>query len=68
MKIHAIIMLHQTIMMLGIIYQHCASLSLLYLLLRLLHVSAFICHLQGASCILLSYLKGRNGYVVVMYI
>jgi hypothetical protein len=42
-------------------------LSLLYLLLRLLHVSAFICHLQGASFILMSYLKGRNGYVVVMY-
>jgi hypothetical protein len=44
---------------------HC--LSLLYLLLRLLHVSAFMCHLQGGSCILMSYLKGRNGYVVVMY-
>jgi hypothetical protein len=42
-------------------------LSFFYLLLRLLHVSAFICHLQGAFCILMSYLKGRNGCVVVMY-
>jgi hypothetical protein len=36
----------------------------LYLLLRLLHVSALMCHLQGASFILMSYLKIRNGCVV----
>jgi hypothetical protein len=42
-------------------------LSLLNLLLWLLHVSALLCHLQGASFILMSYLKGRNGCVVVMY-
>jgi hypothetical protein len=42
--------------------------GILYLLLRLLHVSAFICHLQGASGILLSYLKGSGfgGLVVSM--
>jgi hypothetical protein len=33
-------------------------LSLLYLLLRLLHVSALICHLQGASFILMSVFVG----------
>jgi hypothetical protein len=42
-------------------------LSLLYLLLRLLHVSAFICHIQGASCVLMNYVNRRSGYVVVMY-
>jgi hypothetical protein len=41
--------------------------TLLYLIRSLLHVSAFICHLQGASCIFMSYLRGRNGCVVVMY-
>jgi hypothetical protein len=49
---------------LGIIDQHYA-LIITHLLLRLLHVSAFICHLQGAFCILLSCLKGRNDNVVV---
>jgi hypothetical protein len=42
-------------------------LSLLYLLLRLLYVSALMCHLQGASFILVSYLKVRNGCVIGMY-
>jgi hypothetical protein len=33
--------------------------SLLYLILRLLHVSASMCHLQGTSYVLLSYLKAE---------
>jgi hypothetical protein len=31
----------------------------LYLLLRLLHVSTLMCHLQGASFILVSYWKSE---------
>jgi hypothetical protein len=40
----------------------------LYLLPRLLHVSALMCHLQGASFILVSYLKVRNGCVIGLYL
>jgi hypothetical protein len=39
----------------------------LYLLLRLLHVSALMCHFQGASFTLVSYLKVRNSFVIGMY-
>jgi hypothetical protein len=39
----------------------------LYLPLKLLHVSALVFLLQGASFILVSYLKVRNGCVIGMY-
>jgi hypothetical protein len=34
--------------------------SLLYLIRRLLHVSASMCHLQEASLVLVSYLKAEK--------
>jgi hypothetical protein len=39
----------------------------LYLLLRLLHVSEIMCHLQRAYFILVRYFKVRNGCVIGMY-
>jgi hypothetical protein len=41
--------------------------SLLYLIRRLLHVSASMYHLQGASYVLVSYLKAEMFMLFVIY-
>jgi hypothetical protein len=41
--------------------------SLLYLISKLLHVSALVCHLQGTYHVLVSYLKAEISMLFVIY-
>jgi hypothetical protein len=47
--------------------QHCALIVTPLLDTQVLHVSASMCHLQGASYVLMSYLKAELVMLFVMY-